>query len=147
MSIYNKLQEVLKEAMRNKNEDKKNYIRSIKARLTEHQVANNMARDVQPSDEVVVDVISSYKKSLQKAMKQLQTGSGQGDELIREYEGEVKFCEQFLPNVKDIDMGPIIDEAISAAGHNLGKVMSHIMKNHKGLDGGLVKREVIKRLG
>jgi uncharacterized protein YqeY len=148
MTIYEQLNKKLKEAMIAKDEAVKNYVRSLKARLTEYEVANGLSRDEMPNDKLVVTIISAHKKSLEKAVKQLEKGGDASLSLVTEYKGEIRFCEQFLPDESELeaDIEHIVDEAISNVGNNVGKVMGYVMKNNKSLDGATVKAVVMKKL-
>ena len=148
MTIFEQLNKKLREAMFAKDADSKNYIRSIKTRLTEYEVANGLARDIVPSDNVMVELISAYKKSLEKAIKQLEKGGEASLHLVTEYKSEIEFCDQFLPDKSEAlgDLEHVVNEAISNVGDNVGKVMGYIMKNNKSLDGSLVRAAVMKKL-
>jgi len=145
--IFDELNKQLKEAMFAKNEARKNYIRSIKSKITEYEILHGLNRDKIPSDECVLFVINSHKKSLEKAIKQLKSGGDISIKLVEEYKDEIKYCNQFLPNeenkLKDLDK--IVDDAIKNVGYNVGTVIGYIMKNNK-LDGSLVKTAVVKKL-
>lgn len=147
MTIYEQLNNRLKDAMRAKDAETKNYIRSIKSKLTEYEVANRLNRDEMPNDKLMMEIISAHKKSLEKAVEQLEQ-SERSLSLVTEYNGEIRFCEQFLPDNTEIilDIENIVNEAISAVGDNVGKVMGYIMKNNKSLDGALVKSVVTKKV-
>lgn len=148
MAIYDQLNKMLRESLIGRDEITKNYIKSIKARLTEYCVANNMERNDTPTDDTMITVISAQKKSLEKAVKQLEKGGDRSLELVTEYKGEINFCNKFLPNEEDAktDVEQLVDEAISVVGTNIGRVMGHIMKNNKSLDGSLVRSVVTKKL-
>jgi uncharacterized protein YqeY len=104
-------------------------------------------------DEVVISVLISYKKSLQKGVEQLSVGGVQAETLISEYNEEIKVCEEYIPNelevtvqLEDIISQAIVDLSITSE-KQIGVVIGHIMKNNKGLDGKLIKDLVTKRLG
>ena len=144
MSITNKLNKIFIEAIKNK-DIKRFYIRNIRTRITEYLVANKLPRDVAPSDELVIEIISKYTKSLEKAIKLMGTGS-----LVDEYQLEIAFCSQFLPNEEDQKkeieekVKEVIEE-LNAGPKDMGKVMGIIMKNNN-FDGRIVKEIVIKQL-
>lgn len=147
MTIYEDLESKLKQALLEKNEFVKNYVRNIKSKVTEYQVANDLDRTEKPNDEMMVTVMSSYVKSLNKAVNMLNTENAIF--LVAEYQGEIAFCERFLPDESEnqVDIEQLVGEAIQAVGANVGRVMGHIMKNNKSLDGSLVKSVVMKKLG
>lgn len=146
--IYKDMQEKLKEAMVQKNSNVKNYIRNIKSRLSEFQVANGLDRTKNPSDEEMISVISSQVKSLEKAISQFEKGGQIEGGLIDEYKLEIVYLKRFLPDESELstNIESLVDEAIEQCGKNVGQVMGYIMKNHKGLDGKLVKTIVLKRI-
>lgn len=145
--IYDELTNMLKVAMISKKENVKNYIRAIKSKITEHCVASNLNRNEKPNDELVIKVISAHKKSLEKAIKQLERGGDKSINLIAEYKDEISFCEQFLPNEEKVinEIEKVVDEAIRQIGNNTGKVMGYVMKNYN-YDGKLVKSVVIRKV-
>jgi uncharacterized protein YqeY len=149
--LYDKINKQLKEAMRNKNSQLADTLRVIKSRISEYLVQERMARDT-VSDEVVVKVLFSYKKSLEKAVDQLSRGGDKAKELIAEYKMEIELCEQYLPEVQyDENLEAIVEQAIADLGvsdaKQVGRVMGYIMKNNSGLDGKVVKDLVSKKLG
>jgi len=152
MKIYEMLNKELKEAMKSKNELARSYIRSIKSKLTEYLVANNLDRSVVPEDYILVTVISLHKKSLEKGIQQLEKGGEKSVNLINEYKNEIQFVEKYLPKLEiDNEVLKYVEEAIKELKvtdmKQAGKVVGHIMKNNKGLDGKMVKELVAKKLG
>jgi uncharacterized protein YqeY len=149
--LYDKLNTQLKEYMKTNDVAAKNVVRSIKSKITEYLVANRLPHD-KVSDDIVIQVISSYKKSLEKAINQLQTGGDKSIQLISEYEVEIRFCETYLPDTSETEAQTleVVNSAIAELGvsdmKQMGRVMGHIMKNNKGLDGKLVKKLVSDRL-
>ncbi len=148
------LNEELKSALINKDEKIKSYIRSIKSKVDEYLVANRLDREKMPSDDIVISVITAYKKSLEKGVLQLEKGGDKSIDLINEYNDEVKFCGKYLPDASELEAGieEIVNQAIEELGvsniKQVGRVIGHIMKNHKDnkLDGSVVKSLVIKKI-
>jgi len=150
--IYEELTSKLKQAMRDRDSKMANSLRVIRSRIGEHLVKNRLPRDVIP-DDIVVMVLSSYKKGLQKAIDQLSSGGERAQDLISDYKAEIEFCEQYLPDDSQefLRLESIVGDAIGELGvsdvKQMGRVMGHIMKNNSGLDGKLVKEIVLKKLG
>jgi uncharacterized protein YqeY len=149
--LYNKLNTQLKEYIKTNNVAAKNVIRSIKSKIIEYLVANRLPHD-KVSDDIVIQVISSYKKSLEKAIDQLQVAGNKSIGLVNEYKTEIKFCETYLPDTNKIEAqileivkSAIIELNVSNI-KQIGRVIGYIMKNNKGLDGRLVKKLVADRL-
>ena len=152
--IYHELNNELKIALREKNENVKNYIRSIKAKIDEYLVSNRLNREESPGDDIVVTVITTHKKSLEKGITQLEKGGEKSVKLVNEYKGEIEFCERYLPDTsKDNTMiETIVEETINKLGvsniKQAGHVIGYIMKNYKNnqLNGAVVKSIVMKKL-
>lgn len=152
MSIYERLNDELKVAMKEKNEKIKSYIRAIKAKVSEFCVAKKTDRSKNPSDNIMIRVITAYKKSLEKGIVQLEKGGEQGEDLISEYKAEILFCSKYIPNEEEqaAKILEIVDKVITDLNvsdpKRAGQVIGYIMKNNEGLDGSVVKQFVVGRL-
>lgn len=152
MSVYKQLNDELKGAIRNKDDKVKSYIRAIKAKLSEFCVAEGIDRNKEPSDNIIIEVISAHKKSLKKGIVQLEKGGEQGESLVGEYKAEILFCDKYLPSEEDqtAKILELVDNAIAELNvsdlKRVGQVIGYIMKNNKDLNGSLVKQLVISRL-
>jgi len=149
--LYKAINDELRNAIRNKDNNIKNYTRGIKAKVSEYCVANMIERE-DPTDDVVLIVIMAHKKSLEKAIEMLGNVERAKD-LIEEYNGEIKFCNKFLPDEKDVieKVTKIIDEIVATNDPNQsGKIIGLVIKSckEKGfvVDGALVKKMVIEKL-
>lgn len=148
MSLHQQLNDELKNALRGNDQSVKNYTRNIKSKLAEYCVANKIDRSALVEDQVVVTVVASYKKSLEKAIELLSSNK-LGDNLIQEYKNEIQFCNKFLPNQNDLpeDILEVIGLAITylnvndikQVGKVVGFVMKHFKDNNKTVDGAMVK--------
>lgn len=155
MSLHQLLNEELKNALKSSDQGIKNYTRNVKSKLSEYCVANKIDRSGLVEDHVVITVISSYKKSLEKAIELLSSNK-LGDNLIQEYRNEISFLEKFLPKQEDIvnELSKLVDEVIVRTGANdvkqVGQVVGQIMKTCKergqSADGALVKKLVTEKL-
>lgn len=145
MSVYEELNNVLKAAMRERNSEVVNYIRVVKSRVTEHEVANNLNRDEMPNDSLMIQIISTHIKSLKKAVDLLEQGGG--TELKAEYEREIKFFETYMPNQDELtsEIEDLVDEAMEQVGKNFGQIMRYVMKGRT-YDGSTVKSIVLKKV-
>ena len=149
--LYEKINNDLKEAMRNRNSEIANSLRIIKSRISEYLVQEKLKRDV-VQDDVVITVITSHKKSLGKAIDQLLKGGEKANNLIEEYKREIGVCNMYLPDDSQLskNLEEIVVKAISELGVNdekqAGRVVGYIMKNNSGLDGKMVKEVVFKKI-
>lgn len=139
--MFNKLNEKLKTAMKENNTEMKDFCRSLKAKIHEYLVANRLPRD-KVDDKVFINVATSYKKSLQKAIDQLGNAE-KATELVDQYKAEIALCEEFLPEALGEDeIRKLVNDAVEKVGTDMGKLMSYVMKNTAGLDGKVVKKIV-----
>lgn len=155
MGLHQQLNDELKEAMRNNDTNIKNYTRNIKSKLAEYCVANMIDRSILVEDNVLITVITTYKKSLEKAIE-LFGMNKTGDNLIEEYKKEIVFLDRFLPNQEDMEKEIIQEVNNAIAQLNIidtkqsGKVMGFVMKSFKDknkvADGAIVKKIVMDLL-
>jgi uncharacterized protein YqeY len=141
--IKTKLDQMLKQAIKNNDTLTKNIIRQIRSKVSEYCYVQRMPRD-NSDDNIWVKVIMSYQKSISKALNMLKD-SGKKTDLISTYEFEVYFCSQFLPKtktekeVKEI-VKSVVEELNTA---NVGKIMGHIMKSS---DPGTLNAKMVKKI-
>jgi uncharacterized protein YqeY len=99
----------------------------------------------------MVTVMQAQKRSLEKAISQLEKGGEKAHDLIEEYNKEISLCNEYLPSEDDQvdEVVRLVTEAMNAsncAGYrHIGSVIGSIMKNNVGLDGKLVREVVSKK--
>lgn len=143
--MWSKINEIIKSSMKSKDAETLSFARNLKTKINERLVAENLPRD-KASDEVVESVAAAYQKSLKKALVDLEKGSSDNaKELVETYKREVEFCSQFVPDTganRDVIKGLVVAAVEELGTSQFGRVMGHVMKNNKGLDGMLVKEVV-----
>ena len=144
MPLEQQLNDLLKQAMKSKDQETLNVLRMLKTRIMERRTAKGFTGEV--DDALVTEVISAYRKSMQKAVGEFEAagqGAGEQAEALR---FEVKFCEQFLPkNLDEAALRALIQSRIATLGlksnKEAGKLLGDVMKSHKGqVDASEVKR-------
>jgi uncharacterized protein YqeY len=152
-SIYDTLNNTLREAMLSKNRVKADMIRAIKARLEEYEVSHGLDRSKTPNDEHMVKVLQAHRKSLEKGIAQLEKGGQKAFALIDSYKEEIKLCELYLPNTTEQreEVTKAVSEALGVLNvdhqkKSIGLVIKHVMANNPHLDGRLVKEVVLEKL-
>jgi uncharacterized protein YqeY len=150
MSIIDEVNNKLKEAVKNNDVLMKNAIRSVKSKISEFMVANLLPRD-NITDDVVINVMTTNRKSLLKAIDELVPYKERTQPIIDEYMVEIKFCEHYIPKSLSVDevTNIVITEAKESnivAPNQSGKLIGMVMKKNKGLDGLVVKSAVEKYL-
>ena len=115
--LKEKLQKDLLEAMKNKDKDTLNTLRSVKGAV-QLEVIN-----------LVLDVITKQIKMRKESIKDFEKASR--TDLINSYQKEIDILEKYMPeSLSDEELNKIIDEVINLVNptsiKDLGKVMKEI---------------------
>jgi hypothetical protein len=150
MAIENQLQDLLKEAMRNKDSRTADCIRMIKTKHMERRTAPGFK---QPLDDALwLEVIAAYQKQLRKSRDEYAALGERGAAALPQIDFEIELCARFLPKAAgDDEVRAAVREVIARMGGKdpklAGRVMGEIMKAHKGhFEPGAVKRIVEEEL-
>ena len=145
------LQDQLVAALKGHEAERASCIRQVKARLQEATNAPNFAGEV--DDALVVRVIGSYVKSLEKSIVELRAAGDKGANLVAKYSRETAYLAQFLPKLLDAAAtSALVKEALATLGvtdpKQGGRVMGTILKAHRGqVDTQLLKQALAEQLG
>ena len=151
MPIEQDLRKQLTAAMKAKDLRTANCIRMVSTKVMERRTAKGFSGEV--NDELYLDVIAAYKKTLEKAKKEFEGAGERGAEQIAELDFEIDFLKQFLPAELTPDkVRDLVKTAIAELGTTdpkmAGRVVGAVMKQHKGqVDAGLVKQLAEEELG
>jgi len=145
--IKSKLNEMLKEALRNKDQAKLNVIKLLKTSITNEEIKTGQK---ELNEEQIISVINREVKKRKEAIEEIKKVGKL--ERAEEEEKELNILLEFLPKqltIEEIDK--LIDNAINQTGaqtpKDIGKVMGFLMKEIKGkADGKLVNELVLKKL-
>ena len=151
MALEQQLNDLLTQAIRDKDTRTSDVVRMLKTRLTERRTAKGFAGAV--DDALVTDVIGVYRKQLQKALAEYEKLGERGAAQAAQLRFEIEFCERWLP--KGLDEGAVralVQERIAALGiadpKQVGRLVGDLMKTHKGqVEAGDVKRVAEELLG
>lgn len=94
-NLEGQLREQLTAAIRAKDLRTANLIRMINTKITERRTAKGFSGTV--DDALVLDVISSYKKAMEKARGDFASAGERGKEQLAELEFEIAWCSKLLP--------------------------------------------------
>jgi uncharacterized protein YqeY len=135
MPLEQELNDLLKQAMRDKDSRTANVVRMLKTKVMERRTAKGFSGTV--DDALVLDVIGAYRKQMQKALTEFEAAGAAGQERAEELKFEVAFCERFLPKGLDAAaLRALVKERIAALGlksaKEAGRLLGDIMKTHKG---------------
>ena len=126
-------------------------IRQVKAKLQEAQNGANFTGEL--DDKLMVQIIGSYVKTLEKGIGELAAGGERGADLIAKYRAEMQYLGQFLQQMLDAEATQkIVRETLSSLGitdiKQAGRALGAIMKAHRGtVDAQLAKSAIEAVLG
>lgn len=144
MGLEQALNDTLKQAIKDKDGRTADVVRMLKTRLHERRTAKGFAGAV--DDALVLDVIGTYRKQLQKALAEFEKAGDRGAAQAAQLRFEIEFCERYLP--KGLDEGALrvlVRDRLGALGitdpKQVGRLVGDILKTHKGqVEAGDVKR-------
>jgi hypothetical protein len=145
------LTELVKEAMRNKDQRAKDCIAMIKTKHMERRTSAGFKGPL--DDSLWLEVIGAYSKQLKKARDEYAALGEAGKEHLPQLDFEIEFCARFLPKLAgDDEVKAYVKETLARLAvtdpKQAGRVMGEIMKAKKGVfDAGAVKRLVEEALG
>ncbi|HRC55466.1 MAG: GatB/YqeY domain-containing protein [Myxococcales bacterium] len=94
-SLEQTLREQLTASIRAKDLQTANLIRMINTKVMERRTAKGFTGTV--DDALILDVIATYKKQMEKARADFANAGERGKEQLAEIDFEVKWCAGFLP--------------------------------------------------
>lgn len=150
MTIKEELSIELKDALRARDRSRLDVIRQITTEAS--RAVAEPGYDGDADDELYVSVISGYVKKMEKARVEYEGYGEQGAEMAAKLKFEIDYLDRWLPaQASEDETAAIVDAAIAEMGADdpkmAGRVIGQIMKDHDGLDGGVVNRLVRERLG
>ena len=150
MAIETQISDLLKEAMRTKDQRTKDVIAMIKTKHMERRTAAGFKGPL--DDALWVDVIGAYQKQLRKTREEYAALGERGAETLGQLDFEIGFCAKFLPQLAGEDeVRSAVKEALAKLASpdpkQSGRVMGEIMKANKGkFDPAMVKNIVEEEL-
>ncbi|MBA3395897.1 MAG: GatB/YqeY domain-containing protein [Deltaproteobacteria bacterium] len=94
-NLEGQLREQLTAAMKAKDQKTLNLVRMINTKIMERRTAKGFTGTV--DDALILDVISTYKKSMEKARTDYVNAGDRGKEQVAEIDFEIAWCNKFLP--------------------------------------------------
>jgi uncharacterized protein len=149
-TIDTQLNDLLKEAMRSRDQRTKDVISMIKTKHMERRTAAGFKGAL--DDSLWLEVIAAYQKQLRKTRDEYAGLGDKGSEMIPQLDFEIGFCARFLPKLAgDDEVRAAVKETLARLGptdpKQAGRVMGEIMKANKGkFDPAAVKRLVEEEL-
>ena len=107
-----KLRALLTTAMKAKDSRTANLVRMINTKVMERRTAKDFTGTV--DDTLILDVISTYKKSMEKARQEFVAAGDRGKEQAEELAFEVTWCSQFLPKgISEEELRAAVTKAVN----------------------------------
>src|SRR5438552_15604566 len=144
MALEQQLNDRLTQAIKARDSKTADVVRMIKSRLGERRTAKGFSGQV--DDALVLDVISAYRKSLQKALPDYEKAGERGAAQATQLRGEIEYLDRWLPKgLDDAALRALVRERMSALNitdpRQVGRLVGDVMKTHKGqVEAGDVKR-------
>jgi uncharacterized protein YqeY len=144
MPLEQELNDILKQAMKDKDQRTLDTVRMIKTKIMERRTAKGFSGNV--DDALVQEVIASYRKQLVKGVEEFASAGDKAREQVEQLRFEIGFCERFLPKgLDEAALRALVRERIAALGvkdpKQAGRLVGDVMKSHKGqVEAGDVKR-------
>lgn len=151
MSIQEDLAAELKDALKAKDQPRKNAIRSVETDVA--RARSEPGFDGEIDDDLYLTVIAGYVKKMTKAITEYEGLGERGQEMAAKLRYETEYLSRWLPQklseeaTRDLVAAAISELAVDDP-KQAGRVMGHIMQAHKSdVDGSMVKRLVDEALG
>lgn len=147
MALKEQIMADLKEAMKNKEQDKLRVLRSLKAKLLEKEISERKGGEAELSDEQAIEVLMKAAKQRKESIDQFESGGR--DDLVENEKRELELIESYLPKmltedeVRDIARKKIDDLGAETMA-DMGKVMGVLMQELKGKAEGATVSKVVK---
>ncbi|WP_078413818.1 GatB/YqeY domain-containing protein [Priestia abyssalis] len=146
MSLLERLNDDMKQAMKNKEKEKLSVIRMVKASLQNEAI--KLGRELTEEDELTI--ISRELKQRKDSLHEFEQAGRQ--DLVDKIQNELAVLEIYMPKqLTEEELTEIVKEAIAevqaSSKADMGKVMAVIMPKVKGkADGSLVNKLVLQNL-
>ncbi len=145
MSLFERIEHDLKQAMKDKKELELSVLRLMRSNLKNKQIELMHPLSEEESQAVIRTMIKQGKDALTDF-----TGAGRID-LVERQTGEIGILEQYLPPAMSLDeveaiCKQVIQEANAASPADLGRVMGLAMKVVAGRADGNTVRAIVQRL-
>ena len=139
------LREQLTAAIKAKDLKTANLIRMINTKIMERRTAKGFSGTV--DDALVLDVISTYKKSMEKARGEYAAAGDRGKEQLEEIDFEVAWCSKFLPQgLSEAELREAVAKAVAELPAKDPKMAGRVIGTLKKQYGDRVDAQLAKKL-
>jgi uncharacterized protein len=144
-NLEGQLRTQLTAAMKAKDAKTANLIRMINTKIMERRTAKGFTGTV--DDALVLDVISTYKKSMEKARGEYVNAGERGKEQIAEIDFEVEWCNKWLPQqISEAELRDAVAKAVAALPQKDPKMAGRVIGSIKKEFGDRADAQLTKKL-
>jgi len=145
MSLEAQLREQLTAALKAKDLPTANLIRMINTKVMERRTAKGFTGTV--DDALILDVIGTYKKSMEKARGDFANAGDRGKEQLAELEFEIAWCSKFLPQgLSEAELREAVTKAVAELPARDPKMAGRVIGSLKKQFGDRVDANAAKKL-
>ena len=145
VSLEQTLRDELTAALKAKELQTANLIRMINTKIMERRTAKGFSGTV--DDALVLDVIATYKKQMEKARQEYVNAGERGKEQLPEIDFEVKWCARFLPTqLTEDELRAAITAIVAELPQRDPKMTGRVIGAVKKLHGDRADAQMTKRL-
>lgn len=147
--MQNKIMNAYKQAMLNKDEDRKRVINTLRAEIKNKEIELRTSQK-ELTDGDILSIVQKLIKQNKDAIQMFSNGGRQ--DLVEKNELEIKILEEFLPTQLSTDeVDSLIKQEIEKNGYNsmkdMGKLMGYFKSNYSGqVDVGYVSKKIKEML-
>src|ERR1043165_4701814 len=139
------LREQLTAAIKAKDLKTANLIRMINTKIMERRTAKGFSGTV--DDALILDVISTYKKSMEKARADYVNAGDRGKEQLAEIDFEVEWCKKLLPQgVPEAELREAVAKAVAELPQKDPKMAGRVIGTIKKQYGDRADAQLVKKL-
>jgi hypothetical protein len=144
-NLEGQLREQLTAAIKAKDLRTANLIRMINTKIMERRTAKDFKGTV--DDALVLDVLSTYKKQMEKAKQEFATAGDRGKEQIAEIEFEIQWVQKWLPaQVGEAELREAVAKAVAELPAKDPKMAGKIIGAIKKQFGDRADAQLVKKL-
>lgn len=149
MTLYEQIQQEMKEAMKSRDSLKTNTLRSIIASVKNYLVSSEEGRAQKVNDELLIDLIAKEAKKREESIEAYKKAGR--DDLVSSESKELEILSSYLPEELSADeirtiALQTIDDLKANNPSDLGKVMRELMVRVKGRADGKLVNKIVREL-
>ncbi|MDI9493071.1 MAG: GatB/YqeY domain-containing protein [Bacillota bacterium] len=144
MSLKDRLANDYKEAMRAKDEVRKNAVSMARAAIKQYEVDHRVELD----DQGVIDILTKQVKMRKDALSDFE--KAERTDLLETYNKEIEILMEYLPKqLTEAEVAEIVEQTAKDLGidggrQNMGKLMGAVMPKVKGKADGAIVRKMVE---